>query len=51
MLFHVTIALLAVTGVYLVLEWVAGKLSAVRLSLLALAVAVAAIVLFLVGLG
>jgi hypothetical protein len=50
-LFHVTIALLAVTGLYLVLEWVAGKLSPVRLSLLALAVAVVAIAVFVVGLG
>jgi hypothetical protein len=50
-LFHVTIALLAVTGLYLVLEWVAGKLSPVRLSLLALSVAVLAIAVFVVGLG
>ncbi len=50
-LFHVTIALLVVTGMYLVLEWVAGKLTPVRLSLLALAVAVVAIAVFVVGLG
>ncbi len=50
-LFHVTIALLAVTGLYVVVEWVAGKLSPTRLSLLALALAAAAVVLFLVGLG
>ena len=50
-LFHVTIALLAVTGLYMIVEWVAGKLSPARLGLLALALAVAAIILFVVGLS
>jgi hypothetical protein len=50
-LFHVTIALLAVTGLYLVVEWVAGRLSALWLGLLALVLVAAAIVLFVVGLA
>ncbi len=48
-LFHVTIALLAVTGVYAALEWVTGKLSTAWLGRLALALAATAVVLFVVG--
>jgi hypothetical protein len=49
-LFHVTIALVAMTALYAVLEWLAGKLTATWLLLLAAAVAAAAAVVFVVSL-
>ncbi len=48
-LFHVTIALLAVTGLYVALEWMTGKLSAAWLGLVAVALVAAAVVFFVLG--
>ena len=49
-LIHVTVGVLAVTALYAALEWVAGRLSATWLAIVAALIAVAAVVAFLVSL-
>ena len=48
-LIHVTVALLAVTGLYAVLEWACRKLSATWLALVAAASTAGALVVFILG--